>query len=125
MQLEVVRKKEMVKIGCSLPANDWPKFNIDGASKNRSEMAGCGGLCSGSDASGSKSFVCSLGSCNACIVELWKAFYALKMASKIQLNHIIIELDSQNLVNSLTHEDIVYNQNFNLLKKVNDFLKMD
>ena len=86
------------------------------------ELAGCGAICRGSDGVWIKGFVSNLGMCHAFMAELWSAYYALIMASQLNLRYLILESDSQALLNVLISENIPQDRYFNLLKKIKALL---
>ena len=74
---------------------------------------------------GKKVSFCNFGRCSTFTTELWGAYYACQMAVQMNISHLIIELDSQALVNALINEDYAMSSNHILMKKVRQLLHLN
>ncbi|CAL1404047.1 unnamed protein product [Linum trigynum] len=82
-------------IGWTFPPEGWMTLNVDGASCGNPVPAGAGGLIRDSTGRWRAGFVANIGSASAALTEIWALFYGLELAWKEGHRAIIVQSDSQ------------------------------
>ncbi|CAL1375172.1 unnamed protein product [Linum trigynum] len=85
----------LANISWVAPHRGWMKLNVDGASAGNPGQAGAGGLIRDEHGRWQAGFVAMIGEATAALAELWALFHGLNLAWKFRCTNLLIETDSQ------------------------------
>jgi ribonuclease HI len=107
------------------PPINWVKLNTDGSSKNNMTAAGCGGLIRGNDGEWLGGFSKFVGSCSACVAELWGVLEGLKYAWNLGFRLVELHIDSQVVVKIIQEDGTTSSSCWSLVRRIRQFLERD
>lgn len=102
------------------PPEGWSKFNVDGA-LTADRLASCGGVLRNEDGVWKMGFNRNLGDMNisnAFLVELFAVQTAMDLVISLDFPQVIIESDSQEVVDMLNNQDTSSHQNGQIAQSI-------
>ncbi|XP_039011696.1 uncharacterized protein LOC120140781 [Hibiscus syriacus] len=86
------------------PTLYWIKINMDGARCSATGHASCAGVARNDNGDWCFGFNKFIGICSILDVELWAAYYGLRLAWAAGYHHIILELDSMSAIRVIKYD---------------------
>ena len=80
------------------------KLNTDGSLRHGTGLATAGRLIRDDSGHWIRGFSANIGITTSFMAELWALFYGLRLCIQLQLERIVVELDSASIVQLLEHE---------------------
>jgi ribonuclease HI len=118
-----IRTEEYNDISWKRPLHGWIALNTDGAAKQDSSRAGCGGVLRDEDGRWIQGFSKNLGSTTAYIAELWGIYEGLCMAKRRNIRKVELLTDSMVIAQNLKTGSYGSYRGHILMKKIRALLQ--
>lgn len=116
------RKRVLTHVRWEAPPHGWIKLNIDKASKGNPDSAGARGILRNAAGGFVKAFTFKCGYCTSVRAEMFAVLRGLLMARNVQISSLVLEVDSEVVLNSLREEPESFNLNYYLILQCKDLL---
>jgi ribonuclease HI len=117
-------QKTEVLISWKPPPVGWVRLNTDGSCKE-GNRAGCGGLVRGSEGEWLGGFPKFVGSCSACIAELWGVLEGLRCIWNLGFHWVELHIDSQVVINMIKEDKMVSSTCWSIVCQIRRLLQYD
>lgn len=91
----------VVAVSWNPPENGWMTVNVDGSCSTARALAGCGGALRDHTGDWRGGFIHKVGTCTPEVAEAWGVLHGLQLASHLGVRKLIVESDSQRVINLL------------------------
>jgi len=103
----------------------WVKLNCDGAYKDSSGLASCGGLFQNSDGRWIKGYLQKFGTCDALCANMWGMYLRMQLAWRQGFHNLQVESDSKTLVTLITRKVKINGKPPTLIRRIQDLLNLN
>ncbi|KAL4330206.1 hypothetical protein AHAS_Ahas13G0376900 [Arachis hypogaea] len=120
-----VRARRLGRVGWKPLPKGWLKLNVNGASVEIADKAGCGGLLRNENGKWVAGLTHTIGNCSAFIAELWGVVQGLNLARRLGMKKIMVECDSEGVVKLLNGERKLERHHNSLIRMISELKKLD
>ena len=99
------RNTELCYVKWKLAQEGWFTLNTDGSAKGNPRLTGAGGLVRDQNGRWLNGFCIELGFTPNIVAELWGLIEGLKLATRMQISHLQIELNAKVFIDMLLNEE--------------------